>query len=107
MLAANIDEAAAAQAQAQADLQTARLNLGYAEICSPISGYIGNRAAQVGAYVSQGTYLLTIVPAHGLLVDANRTCPNFGRWGRRPRHLQRADIVAKAFCTADQKFSGP
>jgi membrane fusion protein (multidrug efflux system) len=111
VLAANIDEAAAAQAQAQAqaqaDLQTARLNLGYAEICSPISGYVGNRAAQVGAYVSQGTYLLTIVPAHGLLVDANRTCPNFGRWGRRPRHLQRADIVAKAFCTADQKFSGP
>jgi membrane fusion protein (multidrug efflux system) len=25
----------------------------------------------VGAYVSQGTYLLTIVPAHGLWVDAN------------------------------------
>jgi len=69
VLAANIDEAAVAQAQA--DLQTARLNLGYAEICSPISGYVGNRAAQVGAYVSQGTYLLTIVPAHGLWVDAN------------------------------------
>jgi membrane fusion protein (multidrug efflux system) len=71
VLAANIDEAAAAVAQAQADLQTARLNLGYAEIRSPISGYVGNRAARVGAYVSQGTYLLTIVPAHGLWVDAN------------------------------------
>ena len=71
VLAANIDEAAAAVAQAQADLQTARLNLGYAEIRSPIDGYIGNRAARVGAYVSQGTYLLTIVPAHGLWVDAN------------------------------------
>jgi membrane fusion protein (multidrug efflux system) len=57
--------------QAQADLQTARLNLGYAEIPSPISGYVGNRAARVGAYVSQGTYLLTIVPAHGVWVDAN------------------------------------
>jgi len=71
VLAANIDEAAAAVAQAQADLQTARLNLGYAEIRSPISGYVGNRAARVGAYVSQGTYLLSIVPAHGLWVDAN------------------------------------
>jgi membrane fusion protein (multidrug efflux system) len=71
VLAANIDEAAAAVAQAQADLQTACLNLGYAEIRSPISGYVGNRAARVGAYVSQGTYLLTIVPAHGLWVDAN------------------------------------
>jgi membrane fusion protein, multidrug efflux system len=66
------DQAArAAVASAQADLQTARLNLGYAEIRSPISGYVGNRAARVGAYVSQGTYLLTIVPAHGLWVDAN------------------------------------
>jgi len=71
VLAASIDEAAAAVAQAQADLQTARLNLGYAEIRSPISGYVGNRAARVGAYVSQGTYLLSIVPAHGLWVDAN------------------------------------
>jgi membrane fusion protein (multidrug efflux system) len=71
VLRANIEEAVAAVAQAQADLQTARLNLGYAEIRSPIDGYVGNRAAQVGAYVSQGTYLLTVVPAHGLWVDAN------------------------------------
>jgi membrane fusion protein (multidrug efflux system) len=71
VLSANIDEAAAAVSQAQADLQTARLNLSYAEIRSPIGGYVGNRAARVGAYVSQGTYLLTIVPAHGLWVDAN------------------------------------
>jgi len=71
VLSANIEEATAAIAQAQADLQTARLNLGYAEIRSPIDGYVGNRAAKVGAYVSQGTYLLTIVPAHGLWVDAN------------------------------------
>jgi len=71
VLSANIEEATAAVAQAQADLQTARLNLGYAEIRSPIDGYVGNRAAKVGAYVSQGAYLLTIVPAHGLWVDAN------------------------------------
>ena len=71
VLDAQIAEASAAVAQAQADLQTARLNLGYTEIRSPIDGYIGNRAAQVGAYASQGTYLLTVVPAHGLWVDAN------------------------------------
>jgi len=71
VLSANIDEAAAAVAQAQADRATARLNLSYAEIRSPIDGYVGNRAAKVGAYVSQGAYLLTIVPAHGLWVDAN------------------------------------
>jgi membrane fusion protein (multidrug efflux system) len=71
VLHANIDEAAAAVAQAEADLQTARLNLGYAEIRSPMEGYVGNRAARVGAYVSQGAYLLTVVPARGLWVDAN------------------------------------
>jgi membrane fusion protein, multidrug efflux system len=71
VLSADIDQAAAAVAQAKADLDTAHLNLGYAEIQSPIDGYVGNRAAQVGAYASPGTYLLTIVPAHGLWVDAN------------------------------------
>jgi membrane fusion protein (multidrug efflux system) len=71
VLGADIGEAEGAVAQAKADLATAQLNLGYAEIRSPIDGYVGNRAAQVGAYVSPGTYLLTIVPAHGLWVDAN------------------------------------
>ena len=61
----------AAVAQAKADLETARLNLGYTEIRAPIDGYVGNRAAQVGAYVAAGAYLLSVVPAHGLWVDAN------------------------------------
>lgn len=71
VLSSDIAKADAAVAQAKADLETARLNVSYAEIRSPIDGYVGNRAAQVGAYVSQGTYLLTIVPAYGLWVDAN------------------------------------
>jgi membrane fusion protein, multidrug efflux system len=66
-----IAEAKAEVAQAQADLETARLNLGYTEIRAPIDGYIGNRAAQVGAYVASGAYLLSVIPAHGLWVDAN------------------------------------
>jgi len=71
VLHADITEAEAAVAQAEADLQTARLNLGYAEIRSPIDGYVGNRAAQVGSYVAQGAYLLTVIPARGLWVDSN------------------------------------
>jgi membrane fusion protein (multidrug efflux system) len=71
VLDAEITEAGAAVAQAQADLRAARLNLGYTEIRSPIDGYIGNRVAQVGAYVAAGAYLLTVIPAHGLWVDAN------------------------------------
>src|SRR5438876_744309 len=52
-------------------LQTAQLDLGYTEIRSPIDGYVSNRAAQVGAYVKQGAYLVSVVPAAGLWVDAN------------------------------------
>ncbi len=71
VLAADTASAEAAVGQAEADLQTARLNLGYTEIRAPVDGYVGNRAAQAGAYVSTGTYLLTIIPSHGLWVDAN------------------------------------
>jgi len=66
-----VAETRASLAQAQADLRTAQLDLGYTRICSPIDGYVGDRAAQIGAYTTIGTALLAIVPAHGLWVDAN------------------------------------
>src|SRR5271166_1171186 len=65
VLDADIAEARADVAEAEADLRTAELNLGYTEIRSPIDGYVGNRAGEVGAY------LVTIIPAHDLWVDAN------------------------------------
>jgi len=71
VLEADIAAARAGVAQAKADLETARLNLGYTEIHAPVDGYVGNRAAQVGAYVASGAYLLSVIPAHGLWVDAN------------------------------------
>jgi membrane fusion protein, multidrug efflux system len=71
VLDSEIAAARADVAQAKADLTTARLNLGYTEICSPIDGYVGNRNAQVGAYVANGAYLLSVIPARGLWVDAN------------------------------------
>ena len=71
VLTARIAEANAAVAQARAELETAKLNLGYTELRAPIDGFVGNRAAQVGAYVAAGAYLISIVPASGLWVDAN------------------------------------
>src|SRR5215813_13989802 len=71
VLEAEIAEARAGVAQANADLETARLNLGYTEIRSPIDGYVGNRAARVGAYIANGAYLLSVIPSQGLWVDAN------------------------------------
>jgi membrane fusion protein (multidrug efflux system) len=71
VLTAQIAEADAAAAQARADLDTAKLNLEYTEIRAPIDGYVGNRAAEVGAYVGAGTYLVSVIPSGGLWVDAN------------------------------------
>jgi membrane fusion protein (multidrug efflux system) len=71
VLDADIDEARAAVVQAEADLRTAELDLGYTEIRAPIDGHVGNRAAEVGAYVSGGAYLATIIPTNGVWVDAN------------------------------------
>ncbi|HEV2098679.1 MAG TPA: HlyD family secretion protein [Stellaceae bacterium] len=66
-----IAETKASLAQAQADLHSAELDLGYTKITAPVEGYVGDRAAQIGAYATVGTALLSIVPAHGLWVDAN------------------------------------
>jgi membrane fusion protein (multidrug efflux system) len=65
-----------AQAQAdlggvQADLAAAKLNLGYTEIRAPFDGVIGDRSAHLGAYATAGDPLVSIVPLHGLWVDAN------------------------------------
>jgi membrane fusion protein (multidrug efflux system) len=71
VLATRIAAAKAAIVAARADLKIAQLDVGYTIIRAPIDGYIGNRAVQVGAYVTAGSYLLSIVPARGLWVDAN------------------------------------
>ena len=71
VLEAAIAEAEANLVQSQSDLRTAQLNLGYTDIRTPIDGYVGNRSAQVGAYVTAGAYLVSVIPSQGLWVDAN------------------------------------
>ncbi|MFJ4352883.1 HlyD family secretion protein [Pseudomonas sp. NPDC089428] len=64
-------QARAALAQAEADREQARLNVEYTELRAPVDGYVGNRRAKVGAYAAAGSQLISVVPAHGLWVDAN------------------------------------
>jgi membrane fusion protein (multidrug efflux system) len=71
VLDTEISTARAELDQADAELRTAELNLNYTDIIAPREGYIGNRYAQTGAYVTAGTNLLAVVPASGLWVDAN------------------------------------
>jgi len=61
----------AALAEANANVEIARLNLSYTELRSPIAGVVGNRSARTGAYAAIGIQLISVVPASGLWVDAN------------------------------------
>lgn len=61
----------AALEQAVAEEAAARLNLGYTELRAPIDGVVGNRSAQIGAYATAGSQLISLIPAHGLWIDAN------------------------------------
>ncbi len=96
-----IAETQASLAQAQADLQTAQLDLGYTQIRSPIDGYVGNRAAHIGAYTTVGTALLAIVPAHGLWVDANFKEDQLARM----RPGQQVDLFRR--CASGPHLRGP
>ena len=70
---ANAEEDAA-KATVKADearLTQAQLNLSYTEIRAPVDGMVGQRAVQVGNYVSPGAGLMAVVPLSDVYVEAN------------------------------------
>jgi membrane fusion protein, multidrug efflux system len=71
LLKAEIVQAKAAAARAEAVQHQAELNLGYTSVVSPIDGVVGNRTLRVGQFVQAGTQLMAIVPVDGAYVVAN------------------------------------
>jgi len=71
LLKAEIVQANAAAARAQAVQDQAELNLGYTTIVAPIDGVVGNRTLRVGQFVTAGTQLMSVVPLAGAYVVAN------------------------------------
>jgi membrane fusion protein (multidrug efflux system) len=71
LLKAEIVQAQATLARAQALQSQAELNLSYTTITAPIDGVVGNRTLRVGQYVQAGTQLMSLVPADGAYVVAN------------------------------------
>ena len=71
LLKAEIGQAVAAAARADALEQQAELNLSYTTIVAPIDGVVGNRTLRAGQYVQAGTQLMSLVPATGAYVIAN------------------------------------
>jgi membrane fusion protein (multidrug efflux system) len=66
------EQAALAEVQqAQARLDQAKLNLSYTKITAPIDGIVSRKTVAVGANLSVGQSLLTIVPLEDLWVTAN------------------------------------
>lgn len=57
--------------QAAAQVRDAWMALQRTQILSPMTGYVSQRAVQVGSQISPTTPLMAIVPAKGMWVDAN------------------------------------
>jgi membrane fusion protein, multidrug efflux system len=71
LLKAELAQAVAAAAKANALERQAELNLSYTTITSPIDGVAGNRTLRVGQFVQAGTQLMSLVPSRGAYVVAN------------------------------------
>ena len=71
LLKAEIVQANAALARAQALQSQAELNLEYTSIVAPIDGIVGNRSLRIGQFVQAGTQLMSVVPVAGAYVVAN------------------------------------
>src|SRR6267142_4136193 len=71
LLKAEIAQANAALARAEALQGQAELNLDYTSIIAPIDGVVGNRTLRAGQFVQAGTQLMSVVPVAGAYVVAN------------------------------------
>jgi len=71
LLKAEIVQANATLARAEAAQHQAELNLDYTSIVAPIDGIVGNRSLRTGQFVQAGTQLMSLVPVTGAYVVAN------------------------------------
>ena len=71
VLTADVVQAEAAQARAEAVARQAELNLSYTSITAPVSGVVGARTLRVGQYVQAGAQLMAVVPVASAYIVAN------------------------------------
>jgi membrane fusion protein, multidrug efflux system len=68
---ARFGSASADLAKAEAQLETAKLNLSYTHIVAPVSGIVGHKSVESGQHVQPGQELLTIVEVDDAWITAN------------------------------------
>jgi len=86
--------------QAQARVDQAALNLGYTHITAPTTGIVNKKNVQVGANVSIGQDLLTIIPLTNLWITANFKETQLSEM--RPQQ----DVTIKVDALGGRKFHG-
>jgi membrane fusion protein (multidrug efflux system) len=86
--------------QAQAKVDQAQLNLGYTHITAPATGIVNKKNVQVGANVSIGQDLLTIIPLTNLWVTANFKETQLGQM------KQGQTVTIKVDALGGRKFHG-
>jgi membrane fusion protein (multidrug efflux system) len=86
--------------QAQAKVDQALLNLGYTHITAPVSGIVNKKNVQVGANLSVGQDLLTIIPLTNLWVTANFKETQLARM------TPGQDVTIKVDALGGRKFHG-
>jgi membrane fusion protein (multidrug efflux system) len=95
-------DAAAMQAAVKAarvNLDAAKLQLSYTEISAPQQGKVTRRTVEVGAYVSPGQTLLTLVPTRDQWITANFKETQL-------RHVRPGDLVDVKVDLLGKTFSG-
>ena len=71
ILDAQEKQAEATREAQRAQLDLARINLGYTRITAPADGMVGQRQVRPGQYVAVGTQVVTVVPLPNVWVIAN------------------------------------
>jgi membrane fusion protein (multidrug efflux system) len=93
--------AAAAQVkQAEARVEQAKLNLSYTKIVAPTDGIVNKKNVEVGANLSAGQDLMTIIPLTDLWVTANFKETQLAHM----RPCQKVELKVDAY--GGRKFSG-
>jgi membrane fusion protein (multidrug efflux system) len=92
--------AAAAVKQAEARVEQAKLNLSYTHITAPTAGIVNKKNVEIGANLSVGQDLMTIIPLTDLWVTANFKETQLARM-----HACQA-VTLKVDAYGGRKFSG-
>lgn len=89
------ETAVATVAMSKADLQQARLELSYTQVRAPISGYISERNADLGALVGPGakSLLATVVKSDTVLVDFSMTALDYLKSKERNVNIGQQDAT--------------